>query len=327
MKTELLSQLGKITEEEREILAGGGDVDWSYYSRINRHLVALDRMLRPGQFLAARPHTRFVDFPEHQHDYTEMMYVCQGQITHVVAGKEIVMHAGDLLFLSPQSPHAIRRAGEGDIGVNFIVRSAFFDIPLRMLPHDSMLAQFLTDTIRKRAPRPQYLHFRLKGVPEVENLIENLIYSALQGQAGEDNINAITMGLVFLHAMKHIDRLDKHSPHSYTDTLLMTTLRYIDTRYYDASLSELAATLHQSLSVLSRTIKHEMGCTFQDLVQRKRFQKAVTLLSETKLPIADIMNACGYANSSYFYRKFKEKYDMTPRTYRERHHSGEIIVL
>ena len=100
------------------------------------------------------------------------------------------------------------------------------------------------------------------------------------------------------------------------DILIETTMRYIDQHYRDANLTDLAEDLNQSLSVLSRTIKQETGHTFKELLQEKRFEKASMFLSETDLPIADIMVACGYENSSYFYRKFKEKYQISPKEYR-----------
>ena len=40
---------------------------------------------------------------------------------------------------------------------------------------------------------------------------------------------------------------------------------------------------------------------------------------ETELPVNDIVTAVGYENNSYFYRKFRERYQMTPNAYRERY--------
>jgi AraC-like DNA-binding protein len=49
----------------------------------------------------------------------------------------------------------------------------------------------------------------------------------------------------------------------------------------------------------------------------KRFNKAVELLNNTKLTVADIIAVVGYDNTSYFHRIFKEKYHMTPKQYRD----------
>lgn len=48
----------------------------------------------------------------------------------------------------------------------------------------------------------------------------------------------------------------------------------------------------------------------------RRLQQAAYLLANTKLPAEDILHAVGYENSSFFYRKFREKYQKSPREFR-----------
>ena len=79
-----------------------------------------------GRLITVRPHSRFVDFPEHRHNYVEMMYVVQGNITHIIEGKELTLHKGDVLMLNQQVCHAIRRAEYEDIGINFIALPEIF---------------------------------------------------------------------------------------------------------------------------------------------------------------------------------------------------------
>ena len=66
-------------------------------------------------------------------------------------------------------------------------------------------------------------------------------------------------------------------------------------------------------------MKQKTGYTFQKLLQRKRFQKAVYLLVETELTVEDIALEVGYENQSYFYRQFQKRYGMTPKKYRDLH--------
>ena len=113
------------------------------------------------------------------------------------------------------------------------------------------------------------------------------------------------MGIVFLYLLRHVDCLTQSSSQSYKDVVVQSTLSYIDTWYKTATLSKIAEDFHQSLSVLSKMIKQTTGFTFQELLQRKRFQKAVMLLVEFDLPIEEIAVAVGYENQSYFYRQFK----------------------
>ena len=67
---------------------------------------------------------------------------------------------------------------------------------------------------------------------------------------------------------------------------------------------------------LSREIKKQTGKTYKELLQEKRMQQAVWLLTNSAVSVSDIIESVGYDNTSYFYRKFREKYGMSPKEYR-----------
>ncbi len=316
MNAKLLAEMSKITPEEQRILGGNPDVEKQLYTDEPVFRIDNKKFLENGTCIAVRPHTRFVDFPVHSHDYVEIMYVCQGQITHVVEGKEIPLLPGDFLFLNQQVHHEVRRAGEGDIGINFIILPEFFDLPCSMLDENNILADFLLNTMRKGSYELQYLHFRTGGNTCIENLIENIV-SELYYQTGNYNIIQVTLGLLFLYLVSSPDMIEKDSSKSYQDLLIETTRRYIRQHYADASLKELAENLHQSVPALSRLIKRRTGHTFQELLQEERLTRAARLLAGTRMTTGDIFAAVGYENSSYFYRIFEKKYGMSPREYRQ----------
>lgn len=327
MDERLIKRMQVVSPEEQLYLSGNARVERELYTR--QKLFEIDRtlFLKEGRLITVRPHSRFIDFPEHRHNYIEMMYVCLGSITHCIDGKEITMQKGDLLLLNQQVMHSVKKAGSGDIGINFIALPEFFDIPLHMLNKNNVLADFLISILRQNQQTAQYLLFRLEDDQAIENLMENMISSMIGDKKGDDTINQYSMGLVFLYLMDRIDSLTKNSSQSYRDVVVQSALSYMDVHYKTASLTKMAEDFHQSLSVLSKTIKQGTGFTFQELLQRKRFQKAVMLLLETELPIEEIAATVGYENQSYFYRQFKERYGMTPRRYRLEHKEDETVRI
>jgi len=74
---------------------------------------------------------------------------------------------------------------------------------------------------------------------------------------------------------------------------------------------------------LSREIKKCTGKTYKELLQERRMNQACYLLTNSKLAVSDIIESVGYDNTSYFYRKFRERYGMSPKEYREQVHTGE----
>ena len=130
------------------------------------------------------------------------------------------------------------------------------------------------------------------------------------------NINQITMGLLFLHLMNTSDKIRYGNQNQFDQERVARTLAYIESHYRTAALEELCGELHQSPSQMSKFIKRHTGHTFKELLQTKRLNQAAFLLATTELTVSDIIAAVGYDNSSYFYRVFLERYDMTPREYR-----------
>lgn len=327
MKEELIKKMLEISQEEQGYLDGSVLVNKELYTSENKFEIDRKRFLKEGRLITVRPHSRFIEFPAHRHNYIEIMYVCQGTITHYLDGKEVTMQKGDMLLLNQYVKHGVKRAEYEDIGINFIALPEFFDIPLQMLEENNILAEFLINTLRQNNPVSHYLVFRLEEDRAIENLMENMIVSMLNDEQNEDSINQYSMGIVFLYLLRHVDCLTQSSSQSYKDVVVQSTLSYIDMWYKTANLTKIAEDFHQSLSVLSKTIKQSTGFTFQELLQRKRFQKAVMLLIETDLPIEEIAVAVGYENQSYFYRQFKERYGMTPRKYRLEHKNDKTIRI
>ena len=55
-------------------------------------------MLEEGKLIAIRTHTRFVHFPLHRHNYVEVLYVCEGTLTNIIDGKQVIVRKGELSF-------------------------------------------------------------------------------------------------------------------------------------------------------------------------------------------------------------------------------------
>lgn len=316
MQQMLLDQLKKITEEERRILDGVGEVDKDIYTSGQDFTVDSRKMLEEGKLIAVRTHTRFVHFPLHRHNYIEVLYVCEGSLTNIIDGKKVAVNKGELLFLNQFTKHEILPAGEDDIAINFMVLPEFFDVAYSMAGNNNVLADFLVNVLRQDEERGEYLYFKVSEVLQIQNLLENIIYSLVTGRGEQNRINQTTMGLIFLYLIDSVQFVEMRVPNQYENMISMTTLDYIEQKYKTATLTELCEILHLPMHVLSKMIKKTTGFNFKELLQRKRLSKAAELMCDTDLPVSDIIAAVGYENNSYFHRVFKERYHTTPRVFR-----------
>ena len=327
MQQALLEHLRKITEEEQRILDGASEVDQGLYTSGKDFTVDSAKMLEEGKLIAVRTHTRFVHFPSHRHNFIEVLYVCEGSLTNIIGGKEVVIEAGELLFLNQFTRHEILPAGKNDIAINFMILPEFFDVAYTMAGSNNILADFLVHVLRQNEEKGEYLHFRVAEVLQIQNLLENMIYSLVTGRGDQNRINQTTMGLIFLYLLDSVQYAEMRVPNQYENMISMTTLDYIEQNYKTATLTELCVRLHLPMHVLSKMIKKNTGFNFKELLQRKRMNKAIELMCETELPISDIIAAVGYENGSYFHRVFREKYHVTPRAFREINRKRETVRL
>lgn len=310
---ELLNTLRVISPEEQALLGGMDEIQRGLYMEANSDVIDAKKLLDSGRLIAIRPHTRFAHFPEHSHNYVEVVYMCCGTTTHIANGKSITLQRGELLFFGQGARQEILPAGENDIAVNFIILPQFFDKALEMLDEEETpLRRFLIDSLR--GGNANCLYFQVADVLPIQNLVENLIWTLMRGPS--TNRRAIcqaTMGLLFMQLMNHTDRLASQSSE---EAATVKVLRYIEENYSTGSLTEIAEALHYDLCWLSREVKRRTGKTFKELLQEKRLTQAAYFLKHTTLHVDEVGAAVGYSNLSYFHRIFMEKYGMTPRKYR-----------
>lgn len=324
MNVDLLSKLTPITQEEQDILEGRSNIDRSLYYRADKPARKTDEIdasvvLANGKLIDMRPHTRFIHFPRHSHNYVEFVYMYQGTTTHVIDGNTVVLKEGDLLFMNQHAEQEILPAGEHDIAVNFMIMPQFFDTVLRNLDNESSaLRDFLISCLTDRDMGGNYLYFDAADILPVQNLMENMIWIMLTEPQNRRTLSQNTISLLFLALIDQASHIHV-SGDSYEQQLMLQLLNYIDTEYRSASLTDFAERQSEDIYTLSRFIKKKTGRTFKDLLVEKRLRQAEYLLANTSLPVADIALSVGYENTSYFHRIFRDIYGMSPREWRLYH--------
>jgi len=83
----------------------------------------------------------------------------------------------------------------------------------------------------------------------------------------------------------------------------------------DTSLAQIASEFSMQPRTLNRRLRAE-GTTFRELINKARFEVARQLLKSTKMQIADIALALGYANASGFSHAFQRWSGAAPSEWR-----------
>ena len=315
LRADILKQLEQITTEEQAIIDGEKEINRDIYMLGQDNTVNSKMLLDEGKLITMRKHTRFIAFPEHAHDYVELIYMCKGSTTHIVEGKEIKLLEGELLFLGQGIRHSIKKAEQNDIAVNFIILPHFFDDTLyAMGENESPIKRFFVNSLCGNDSN-SYLHFNVSDVTEVQNLMENLILIVMSDTLSKRRQLQMTMALIFMQLTSHTDKLIAELNE---DTVAFKILDYIETNYINGNLSDAAQIFHYDVSWLSRETLRKTGKTFTQLMQEKRLSQAAFLLKNTNKSFTDISVAVGYENTSYFHKIFTANFMMSPKEYRKK---------
>jgi len=321
MRQEIIDALSKATAEEERLLLGEGHVDQKIYTASEEFIVD-SRMLTDGKDIIVRKHTRFADFPEHGHDYIEIMYVCKGTVTHCIDGEKVILSQGDLLFLNRYARHSIDRAEKDDIAINIITTAEFIDGLLSRMEKNEIFSGFLLENLRQSGTS-QYLKFSVRGNVSIENLLESLLYELVWQGLADREIIVQTMQLLLLYLSHYPEVLVKSRQGGQSGQLAAKISGYLQNNYRTASLTELASLLGVTPSYASRMVSRLLGASFQQLLSERRLAVAETLLINSDLTVSDIIFAVGYLNTGFFHRQFKARYGCSPLKWRNQHRAEQ----
>ncbi len=318
MKQSIIEQLREISRQERTILQSDSPVLSHFAAEPDLVTEETEEIPAPANMVTVLKHPRFVPFPFHIHSYLEMSYIVTGTLRHIISpDTELTLEAGDLLFLQPGTRHSTAEASYGDLAVHFLISPEFLRFPCEMLIEDTMFRRFMTDTINGTRSQEPFLLFHLQNMTKAQNLLENLILTLSENQRNRQRVLKITTAALMLELTQLTYKVTVGNPSSYEQELVLKALSYIENHYRTASLEDFCRNVNRPTYYISRLMKRYSPYTFTQYVQRRRLVQAVYLLTETDIPIEDIITDVGYENSSHFYRLFKQTYHMSPREYRK----------
>ena len=105
---------------------------------------------------------------------------------------------------------------------------------------------------------------------------------------------------------------NKYSP------VIQQIINIVEDKYYEElSLKTLSYKYNINSSYLGQIFSKEVGMSFSEYLNKIKNLKAKDLILNTNMKINDIAKMVGYIDSSYFYRKFKKYYGVSPSTLRE----------
>ena len=275
--------------------------------------------LKSGELMGLYRQDRFMPVYMHRHNYVELCYVWSGGSRQNICGESVSLGRGGLCIFDMTAAHAIAAAGEEDLIINILMRPEFFDkLVTRRIAGDGILMEFLMAAVRKQQQQAHYLYFDTESHGQIRRLMELLIREYYCEYPGREQMLENYMAALFTELFRIYDR-DSRGPEGgdARRRQLLEILGYIEQNFEQCTVQSAAAAFGLSPKYLTMLLKKWTGRSFVEHVQEQKISKARRLLANTDLPVARIVELCGYSNEHFFYEKFKQSTGMTPGRYRE----------
>lgn len=316
MREDIHKMLLALTEEEKQIINGRIEINKNIYADDEKFIIDSNKLLPNEELINIRKHTRFINFPSHNHNYIEFNYVYQGKLNQIIDKKKITLKKGELIFLNQYIIHEIEASDENDIIINFIIRPEFFNYIITLLDNENIISKFLLTTLYTDYDKGEYLYFKVSERENIQDLLEKIITELYSPSIMKEATIKLLVGLLVVELVKNSQDIETYSIDNYEKMLIIKSLKYIDESYNKATLLELSVKLNQPDYKLSKLIKKHTSMTFKELLKEKRLSKAAELIKLTQYSIVEIIHIIGYENPTYFYNIFQDKFGMTPREYK-----------
>jgi len=264
-------------------------------------------------------HARYSSTPMHIHSYIEMTYVYSGSAVAVINGKKVPLKQEDVCILDPNVPHTILETTEKDILINFLMSKDYFSTAMLFrLSSNSIIYNFLIDSISKAQQNDSYLIFHCQEVQTLKDVIENILCEYYEPNICCKDVIDAYMIVVFSELLRTFQKQNIEEKNASNQSYIGNILQYIEEHQDNCTIQAVANHFSFNPNYLSRYIKQHTGKNFKDLIQELRFNKACILLENTSLPIEEVSHQIGYNNLGFFYQKFNKLYGQSPKEYREK---------
>lgn len=261
------------------------------------------------------------EIPVHVHEFIELTYVFKGKCNTVINNKIIPLTEGTLVMIDKNTPHTVEATSKDDIVLSITLKKDYLSPSfLSRLSSSSIISIFLVDLLMESRESNRYLLFNSGKKEKIIEVVNNIVWEYFHKRIYSDEIINSYLVILFSELIREdeISQRHTHIPNSNNYTLI-DFLQYIEENYQDCTLTSMAKHFNFHPNYLSNLLKKGTGKSFKDLLQLQKISKAGLMLVNSNLPIPEIADEVGYSSVTFFYKKFKQIFNMTPSDYRKQH--------
>lgn len=261
----------------------------------------------------------------HSHSFYEMVYVQSGFTLHSCSGEVRMLSTGDWFFVRPGEEHSyINAHGFNIYNCIFLEEILGTDLAaLRKLPGlDYLLTtSWMPDpTSTDPVTFERVLHVDMAERHSVESALERIKTECENRQPGWELSAKATLLTLLIRYSRLYEAQKGKKNHATSDyyMYIYKILQYVNDHYSeDLTMADLSKVTGLSVDYMARRFKAVMNMSPSEYVRRFRVAKAMELLADDSLSIAQIADMTGFSDISLFSRVFKSTVGLPPVSYRK----------
>ena len=265
-------------------------------------------------------HSRYSIVPMHTHTFLELSYVYRGKLEEIINTKKVILSKDQIIIVDTEVPHFILPTSEEDIIINILIRKEYFSTSfLSRLSTKGIISEFLVNAISDKKTHDNYIIFNSETSRKIPSIIRELMCEYFDKSLCSEEIIDCYMILLFSELLR-VFQYDSNKSQSYPSgrVSIIDILQYLEDNFMTCTLASTANHFNFHPNYLSALIKKTTNKSFKELIQAHKLTKASISLINSDVPIYEISNEIGYDNLSFFYKKFKNYFGITPNEYRDK---------
>lgn len=286
-------------------------------TNLKEHIRFQDERLHYSAYLPENEPQFYGDILWHWHDEFEFGYVIEGSILYKTNQHEYVLHKGDGIFINSGVLHYLHPfapSRKAKLQIQFFDKTflggyagSIFDLKYVTVVTEQKQSDIIPFYHQNAADRP--LLANLQNTVQIMQEQKNFFEFRLR------NLFSAMWETVYARAMALQQPEITFSPQE--DERIKHLISFINEHYSEKlTVAQIAKSILVSERECFRLFQNMLGMTPVEFLISYRLKKACELLITTQKSILEIALECGFSNSSYFGKLFKQQYLASPGEYR-----------
>ena len=175
--TEETQRLNGVKKDYSQFPVARGKFDTPCY-RFDTNLedlrsLFLSKKVLPSYYnFAVVKQDRFENVPLHIHEWLELSYIYSGSCTMTINKTTFRLKAGQMVLISQNAPHSVKRCSENDIIINFLLTREYLNGTFfERLSQDNYLTHFFIEALNTTMQESRYIVFSPESGPPVQRVV------------------------------------------------------------------------------------------------------------------------------------------------------------